>query len=120
MRPPGQVIVTSGSFGVGEDDAPVDVVPGVFFVALHHGELDAVDELKLFEGEAEGLGDEDIYRDECHAPGVVGAEGTVARPVRREVGEEVLGKPWVGGLAPAFHVEIFRVKLTPQVGEMRR
>ncbi len=40
------------AFAVGEDDAPMDVIPGVALVALHDGELHAVDEQQLVEREA--------------------------------------------------------------------
>lgn len=48
------------AFAGGEDDAAVLVVPGVGFVLAHDGELDAVDGQEFVEGEAEGLGDEDV------------------------------------------------------------
>src|SRR5690554_476094 len=44
----------------GEDDAAVLVIPGIGLVLAHHRELHAVDGEQLFQGEAEGLGDEDI------------------------------------------------------------
>ena len=37
------------TFAVGENDAPMDVIPGVALVALHNGELHSVDEQQLVE-----------------------------------------------------------------------
>lgn len=86
----------------GEDDAAGHVVPGVALVALHDRELDAVDEQQFVEGEAEGLGDQHVDFDECHAAGVIGSEGAVALPVGGELGEEILRQARVGGLTPGL------------------
>ncbi|MFT4101020.1 MAG: hypothetical protein QM674_08300 [Burkholderiaceae bacterium] len=46
----------------------MDVVPGVALVALHHRELGAVDQQRLFECQAEGLGNQHADLDQGHAP----------------------------------------------------
>ncbi len=61
------------AFAVGEDDATLDVVPGVALVALHDRELHAVDELQFVEREAQGLGDQHVDFNQGHAAGVVAA-----------------------------------------------
>lgn len=74
----------------GEDDAAALVVDRFGFVLAHNGELHAVDGEQFFQGEAQGLGDEDVDFHQGLSAGVVGAQGVVALPFRREVGEEVL------------------------------
>ena len=102
------------AFAVGEDDAAVAVIPGVALVLLHHGELDAVDELQLVEGEAEFLRYQHIDFYQGHAPGVVAAQGTVPLPLRREVVEEALRQSRVVRLAPALLPEPGIEQLLPQ------
>ncbi len=80
----------------GEDDAAVAVVPGVGLVVAHDGELDAVHGLELFEGEAEGHGDEDVDLDEDGAAGEWGADGGVAGPGGGDAVEVVGGQGVVG------------------------
>lgn len=73
----------------GEDDAPALVVPGIGLVLAHHRELDAVDGQQFVQGQAEGLGDQDVDLEQRLAAGVVGAQRAVALPVGDEVGEEI-------------------------------
>lgn len=80
------------AFAGGEDNAAVLVVPGVGFVLAHDGELYTVDGEQLIQGEAEGLGDEDVDFQQGLAAGVVAAQGVVALPVGGQLTEEVLGQ----------------------------
>ena len=59
------------AFAVGENDAPGDVIPGVALVALHDGELHAVDEQQFVEREAQRLRHQHIDFHQGHASGVV-------------------------------------------------
>ena len=82
----------------GEDDAAVLVIPGVGFVLAHHRELHAVDGEQLFQGEAQGLGDEDVDLHQRLAASVVAAQGVMALPLGGEVGEEVPRQGAVGNV----------------------
>ena len=65
---------------------------------LHHRELDAVDEQQFVEGQAQGLGDQDVDLHQGQAAGIVGAQGAVAGPGAGEVPPEVLGQ---AGIRPS-------------------
>ena len=101
----------------GKDDAASLVVEGFRFVLAHDGELHAVDGEQFFQGEAQGLGDEDVDFYQGLAAGVVGAQGVVALPLGGEVGEEVLrqgGDGFAGG--PVLLAEIVLPVGLPEVG----
>jgi hypothetical protein len=78
------------ALAAGEDDAAVEVIPGAALVALHHRELDTVDELQHLQREAEFPRHQHVDLPQRHAPGVVAAQGAVPLPSGREVAEEVL------------------------------
>src|SRR5690606_12545520 len=71
---------TRQAFAIGKRKAAVDVVPGLAFIALHHGELDAVDKQQLFQCQAEFLGDKDVDFDQSHAAGVITTQGAASGP----------------------------------------
>src|SRR5690554_3139376 len=82
----------------GEDDAAVLVVPGVGLVLAHHRELHAVDGEQFFQGETEGLGNEDVDFHQGLAAGVVAAQGAMTLPLGGQFGEEVPGQGAVGDM----------------------
>ncbi len=104
------------AFAVGENDAALDVVPGVALVAFHDRELHAVDEQQFVEREAQGLGDQHVNFDQGHAAGVIAAQSAVAGPVAGEISPECLRQARVVGLAPALFGEGQVEDLFPQGG----
>lgn len=95
---------------------------GFGFVLAHDGELDAVEGEQFFQGEPQGLGDEDVDFKQGLAAGVVGSEGAVALPVGSEPLEELLrygvgaGALTVGGDRPVLLAEIVLPGLLPEFG----
>ena len=104
------------AFAVGEDDAAGGVVPGVALVALHDGELHAVDEQQLVQRQAQGLGHQHVDFDQGHAAGVVAAQGAIARPGAGERGPEIVRQARVARLAPALVGKVQVIDLLPQRG----
>ena len=103
----------------GEDDAAGLVVDRFGFVLAHDRELHPVDGEQLFQGETQGLGDQDVDFYQSLAAGVVGAQGVVALPLGGEVGEEVLrqgGDGFAGG--PVLLTEAVLPIGFPEVGIM--
>ena len=103
------------AFAVGEDDAAVLVIPGVGLVLAHDGELDAVDGLELFEGEAEFAGDEDVELDQRPAAGEVGAQGAIPLPLGGEFAEKVRVEARIVAI-PALGAEVLVPTFRPELG----
>lgn len=106
------------AFAVGEDDAAVLVIPGVGLVLAHDGELDAVDGLELFEGEAEFAGDEDVELDQRPAAGEVGAQGAIPPPLGRQLAPKVRVKARIVAI-PALGAEALVPTFRPELGVVR-
>ena len=104
------------AFAVGEDDAAGGVVPGVALVALHDGELHAVDKQQFVQRQAQGLGDQHIDFDHGHAAGVVAAQGAIARPGAGERRPKIVRQARVARLAPALVGKVQVIDLLPQRG----
>ena len=104
------------ALAVGEDDAAGGVVPGVALVALHDGELHAVDEQQLVQRQAQGLGHQHVDFDQGHAAGVVAAQGAIAHPGAGERGPEIVRQARVAGLAPALVGKVQVIDLFPEWG----
>ena len=99
---------------VGEDDAAVLVIPSVPLVALHHRERDAVDELQLFKVHSQRLRHQYVDLHQRHAPGVIGAQRTVTRPLRGQILSAVVHRPVVGPreviVRHGFEVEVVELR----------
>lgn len=106
------------AFAVGEDDAAVLVIPGVGLVLAHDGELDAVDGLELFEGEAEFAGDEDVELDQRPAAGEVAAQGAIPPPLGRQLPEKVRVEARIVAI-PALGAEALVPTFRPELGVVR-
>ncbi len=107
------------ALAIGEHDATIHVVPCVTFVLLHHGELHAVDGDQFVEGEAEGLGHQDIDLDQGLAAGVIGSQSAIALPGGGEVGEEAVGQAGID-FGPALLEEGFVPAFGPEIGVVVR